>query len=141
MKRVVLDTNVLVQAAIGSKAASGRVIDRYWAGDFETSFSPDTLTELLEALTLPQIRERHGWSDDEILAFVAALQANATLHRPTHSVPPSVTRDVTDAKFLALAEEINADYLVTNDRRHLLRLGQYHETRIVTPGQFLNEYA
>lgn len=139
MKCAVLDTNVLVQAAMGSKAASGRVVDRYWSGDFEGVFSPTTLSELLDALCLPHIRARHGWSDDEILEFVTSLQAKAVLHSPAHSVSASVTRDATDAKFLALADETNADCLVTNDRRHLLRLGQYKKTRIITPAQFLKE--
>jgi predicted nucleic acid-binding protein len=49
--------------------------------------------------------------------------------------------DVTDTKFLALAEESGATYLVTQDRRHLLRLKQYGKTQIVTPAQFLKELA
>lgn len=35
MKRAVVDTNVLLEAAIGSKAASGHTVDRYLARDFE----------------------------------------------------------------------------------------------------------
>jgi uncharacterized protein len=54
-------------------------------------------------------------------------------------ISPSLTRDVTDAKFLALAAEISADFLVTRDRRHLLRLRHFQKTRIVTPRQFLKE--
>jgi predicted nucleic acid-binding protein len=40
---------------------------------------------------------------------------------------------------LALALASNADYLVTNERRHLLRIGHYRRTEIVTPMQFLRE--
>jgi predicted nucleic acid-binding protein len=48
---------------------------------------------------------------------------------------------VTDAKFLGLAEEAGANFLVTNDRRHLLRLKRHGRTRIVTPARFLRELA
>lgn len=58
-------------------------------------------------------------------------------HNITKTVPAGLTRDVTDTKLLALADEANADYLVTNDRRHLLRLGRFGRTKIVTPAQFI----
>jgi predicted nucleic acid-binding protein len=48
-----------------------------------------------------------------------------------------VPSDITDVKFLSLADEADADYLVTKDGRHLLRLKKYRQTRIVTPAQFL----
>jgi predicted nucleic acid-binding protein len=54
-------------------------------------------------------------------------------------VSATLPRDVTDTKLLALADEAGADYLVTNDRRHLLRLRQDGKTRIVTPARFLGE--
>jgi predicted nucleic acid-binding protein len=40
-------------------------------------------------------------------------------------------------KFLSLALKSNAQYLVTKDGRHLLRLKVFQNTRIVTPAQFL----
>jgi predicted nucleic acid-binding protein len=40
---------------------------------------------------------------------------------------------------LSLAAESSAAFLVTNDRRHLLRLRRHDSTRIVTPTRFLAE--
>ena len=37
---------------------------------------------------------------------------------PTAQIPPSITRDLTDIKWVALALDGDADYLVTLDRRH-----------------------
>jgi predicted nucleic acid-binding protein len=48
-----------------------------------------------------------------------------------------LTRDASDAKFLELALAANADFLVTYDHRHLLRLKSIGRTRIVTPHKFL----
>ena len=54
-------------------------------------------------------------------------------------VPADVPRDATDTRILSLAAASDADYLVTNDRRHLLRLKQFGRTRIVTPHRFLQD--
>ena len=102
--------------------------------------STDVLDELLGVLTQDDVRARHGkQTDEQILDFCRALEVRAHVVEPTVRVPTSVTRDVTDTKFLALAHESGAAYLVTNDNRHLLRLKQYGRTRILTPSQFLRE--
>jgi putative PIN family toxin of toxin-antitoxin system len=140
MITAVLDTNVIVSAAIGSKrATAGRVLDAYFDGKYRLAFSPPTSDELLHVLSLPMIRLRHGWSDDDILRFVLSLYVSAVTGTGRLVVSPTLTRDVTDTKFLALSAEISADFLVTRDRRHLLRLRRFQTTRIVTPSEFLRE--
>jgi len=64
---------------------------------------------------------------------------NSHDHRYPGNVPVSaeLTRDVTDTKFLSLAAESGADFLVTNDRRHLLPLKRFEETSIVSPSEFV----
>ena len=99
--------------------------------------SPATLDELIEVMLIPHIRQRHGMSDDEVLEFAASLQAGAERYSGSIDVPASIPRDATDSKLLALAVESGADYLVTNDHRHLLRLGGFGRTQIVTPAEFL----
>ena len=98
------------------------------------------LEELLSVLILPRIRMHHGWSDDEIVRFVAELPTHAARYPGQAPVPPSIPRDVSDVKFLSLALESNAHYLVTKDGRHLLRLKKFQHTRIVTPAQFLKVF-
>jgi putative PIN family toxin of toxin-antitoxin system len=105
-------------------------------GKFQLVLSQAVLQEVLTVLLLPEIRDLHGWSDDKILQFVINLPAGAALYAGQAQVPASLPRDVTDMKFLSLAHEADADYLVTKDGRHLLRLKKYRRTRIVTPKQF-----
>jgi putative PIN family toxin of toxin-antitoxin system len=140
MSNAILDTNVIVQSLIGSsRAASSRVLDAYFAKRFELIYSPASLDELLNVLLIPKIRRRHGLSDDEVLDFIASLIPFGRPFSGTWHVSHSLARDVTDTKLLALAEESAANYLVTNDHRHLLPIGMYHHTRILTPAQFLHE--
>jgi predicted nucleic acid-binding protein len=44
---------------------------------------------------------------------------------------------VTDTKFVALAIDGQADYLVTHDQRHLGRLKKVGQAKVVTPAKFL----
>ena len=140
MTTAILDTNVLVQSFISSRrSASVRTLEACYDGRFRLVYSPDSLDEVLDVLMLPQIRDRHGMNDTELLDFIASLLVDADRFSGAAQVSAEITRDVTDTKFLALAAESAADYPVTNDRRHLLPLKQYGETRIVTPSQFLRK--
>lgn len=140
MIAAILDTNVLVQALISPlRSASARTLEAYYDGRYRLVYSPQTIDELMEVLILPRMKKRHGLSDDELLEFVASLLPDAEEYSGEVKVPTDLARDVTDTKFLALAEESGADYLVTNDHRDLLRIGAWSGTRIVTPAEFLRE--
>src|SRR4051794_7381735 len=130
MVSAILDTNVFIRAALRPSSPSARVVDAYLGGVFQLILSESVLQELLTVLLLPDIRDVHGWSDDQILQFVMNLPAGAVLYPGVAHVPASLPRDVTDVKFLSLAHESNADYLVTKDGRHLLRLKRYGRTQI-----------
>jgi putative PIN family toxin of toxin-antitoxin system len=137
MISAILDTNVFIRAALGSASPSARVLDAYLDSKFQLVLSPAVLEELFGVLILPSIRAHQGWSDDEIIDFLTKLPAAADMYAGKIHVPASIPRDVTDTKFLSLAHESDADYPVTKDGRHLLRLGNYRRTRIVTPHEFL----
>ena len=138
MINAVLDTNVVLQSLIGSpKGASARTLDALFSDEFQIASSPAVVDEWLEVLSLPKIRKRHGLTDDEILEFLAALVVSGSWHAGQTKVSAALTHDLTDTKFLALAREARANYLVTNDHRHLLRLKRFRSTKIVTPAEFL----
>jgi predicted nucleic acid-binding protein len=119
------------------------VLDAYYDQRFRIAYTAATVDELIDVLNLPRIREMHGFSDDEVLIFVASLLAGAEPYpiEAAGAVSADIPRDLTDTKFLALAKSADADKLVTNDRRHLLRLRRFGRTQIVTPAAFLRELA
>ena len=141
MITAVVDTNVLLRGAISGsrRSASKDLVNAFFAGRFLLFLSWETFQEFQRVLVEEDVRAKHGWTDEKIVRFCRALEVRARLVLPKVTVPASVTRDATDTKFLALAHESNANYLVTKDNRHLLRLKQYHRTRIVTPARFLRE--
>jgi uncharacterized protein len=140
MITAILDTNVIVQGVIStSRSASARTIDALLDGRFQLVYAPAVADEWLDVLSLPQMRRRHGLNDDELLDFLTALLIDGQRFPGNRNVSARLTRDVTDTKFLALAVESNADYLVTNDRAHLLPLKRFASTKIVTPTKFLRQ--
>jgi len=66
----------------------------------------------------------------ERIVIEAEMVADYAFERP-------ICEDPDDDKFLACAMLSNSDYLVSGDK-HLLKLGTFLETAIVTPRQFLD---
>lgn len=139
MLSAAVDTNILVAGAITGhrKSASKQVVDALFAGQFLLLLSRDTLLEIRQVLADEAVRARHGWTDAQIDQFCQALELRSRLIEPATPVPASLTRDVTDTKWVALALDGQADYLVTNDRRHLQRLRTIGQTQVVSPAVFL----
>ena len=55
---------------------------------------------------------------------------------PTERIDVITAKD-DDNRILECALAARAEFLVTGDKEHLLPLGSYRDTRIVTPAQFL----
>ncbi len=140
MIAAVVDTNIMVRGAIAShpNSASKNVIDALFAGSFLLLLSRDALFEIQRVLASDDIRAKHGWTDYKIMAFCRALELSSRLIEPRTPVPPSLTKDPTDTKWVALAIDGKADFLVTLDRRHLQRLKQVGMTKVIGPHRFLS---
>jgi len=86
---------------------------------------------------LPQtkIRKYHGWTNEQIDAFVTFLYAQSVVTEGKLAV--KMARDPQDDKFLACATEGTADYLVSGDE-DLLQIKFYEGKQIVSPADFLD---
>lgn len=49
-----------------------------------------------------------------------------------------MTANADDNRILECAAAARSEFLVTGDKEHLLPLGSYHGTKIVTPAQYLD---
>ncbi len=129
--RVVFDTNVYISAFITpggrGEAAYLRVID----GEVELAVSVPILTELARKL-----KEKFHWDDERIKAAVRHVAAAATVVKPAERL--AVLSDEPDNRILECAKEADAAVIVTGDR-HLLGLGTFGGTAIVTLAAFLTE--
>ncbi|TKJ26501.1 MAG: putative toxin-antitoxin system toxin component, PIN family [Hadesarchaea archaeon B3_Hades] len=129
MLKVVLDTNVFIAAYFNRKSASARIIDLCLENKHELIFSPRLRKEV--KLILKNVRAERGFHER-----IQSLFMNASKVKPIQKVF-MVKEDPEDNKFLECALEGEADYLITSDR-HLLELGEFAQTKICKPTQFLN---
>lgn len=125
---MVLDTNVFIAAYFNRKSASARIIDLCLENKHKLIFSPRLRKEV--RLILKNVR-----AEREFREKIRSLFVNASKVKPTKKVF-TVKEDPEDNKFLECALEGEADYLITSDR-HLLELGEFAQTKICKPTQFL----
>ncbi len=133
--RVVLDTNVLVSAAI-KKAAKSDYILRQAPERYELLTSDFILSEVADVLPRKHIQKKYSSMRDAGVRrrFTSTIRNVATVVEVRSHL--RVVDDSKDDAILACAVDGKADYLVTNDT-HLLKLGAYEDVQIVTPDQFL----
>ena len=131
--RVVLDTNVLVSAALYPASPPGQALE-YVAERGSLLISNYTILELRQVILRPRFqRYLVPAKAREFLASVLRIAEPVTV-----SEPIIACRDPEDDKFLELAVSGDATHIVSGDR-DLLDLHPFRGISIVTPRQFLCE--
>jgi len=129
MIRVVLDTNVLVSAAIKEAGAEAAALDLITEGQFALCVSEPILAEYDRVLARPKLR----LSPDRVRHLIAMVRTESILVQPGFAL--SISTDEADNRFLECAEAARADFLVTGNRRHFPR--SWKTTSVVSAPQFL----
>ncbi|WP_419947752.1 putative toxin-antitoxin system toxin component, PIN family [Candidatus Palauibacter sp.] len=130
--RVVLDTNVLISAALTRTGPPRGVVDLVRAGNGVLLFSDETFAELSDRILGSKFDRYLG--RESRTAFVGLLAAVAEW------VPIAGARlgcrDPADDKILETALMGRADHLVTGDA-DLLAMSPFHGIPIITPARYL----
>ena len=128
--RLVIDTNVLVSAAIKPAGLQRTVLLLGITKPARLYVSRPILEEYSEVLSRPELRIRKGLSQ-QLLQFIK---------NHCYTVPPTrlleVTSDPDDNMFLECADTARADYLVTGNQKHFPRF--WKKTKVITPREFIN---
>lgn len=128
---VVLDTNVFISAVL-FRGRTSRLVDLWQNGRISVLLSAEILKEYARVLSYPKFKltgeEIKSILEQELLRFAATIRVG--------KVPKVISEDPSDDKFLALAKEGKAAYLISGDE-HLLRLKAHSGTKIVPPDEFL----
>ena len=130
MKRVVLDTNVIISAFFWS-GHPRTIYDLIREKKILMLMSSDTENELIKVLGY----SKFGLSPKEILPFIKSLRSNAE-YVITSSKVSAITVDFSDNVFLDCAIDGRADYIISGDK-HLLNLGLYKGIHILRAKDFL----
>ncbi len=129
--RIVCDTNVLVSGILFGGTCR-RIIRLVSEGRVEGFTSGALLSELEGVL----LRRRFGLSQSQVEAILGLVRETFLLACPSERIE-AVPGDPDDDRVLEAAVAADATHIVTGDR-HLLDLGQFRATRIVTPADFLD---
>jgi uncharacterized protein len=127
--RLVIDTNVLISAAIKPAGLQRTVLLLAITKPARLYVSRPILEEYGEVLARPELKIRKG------------LRHQLLQHIKNHSysIAPTrrleVTADPDDNIFLECADAAKADYLVTANQRHFPRF--WKKTKVITPREFI----
>ena len=135
-KRCVVDTNVLISAALQPSGATAEVLASIAAASGLLLLSDQTFAELASRLMRPKFdRYVEAAERRQFLSDLAAVGEWITIQGDLRA-----SRDADDDKFLETAVNGKADCLVTGDR-DLLMLDPFRGVRILSPRDFLSTVA
>ncbi|MBX3280449.1 MAG: putative toxin-antitoxin system toxin component, PIN family [Acidobacteria bacterium] len=110
--RIVLDTNVIVSAAINETGFEAAILALGLAGKIRIYISEPVLKEYEGVLVRPKFR----FPPSMVEALIKEICSTAKMVSPKRRVAESI--DPKDDIFLECAEEAKADYLVTGNKKH-----------------------
>ena len=134
MKKVVLDTNVIISALFW-KGNPRKVYDLIRQGMLVMLLSDDMEKEFIRVLGY----EKFGLSPQEMMPFLRDLRTHAR-HVETNSKISAVIVDPSDNIFRECALDGNADFIISGDK-HLLEIGVFRGIKIVRAGEFLSAHS
>jgi len=133
-QRVILDTNLWISFLISNDF--DKLTQLLIAHKIQLLFSTELLEEFLEVVKRPKLRKY--FSESKLNAIMHHINTYAEFIDISSVV--TECRDAKDNFLLALAQDGNADYLLTGDK-DLLVLTNYKNTAIITISDFYTLHA
>ena len=136
MTSVVVDTNIVLSALYRGGMPERCLEFCLKPGTIALYLSEEILAEYRDVLS----RKKFHFSEEMIASWMKRL-LNAAILVEARAIPPlDFPRDRKDAKFLALARAVSADYLITGDSDFTDVPAQFlPRTRIVSASRFCQE--
>ena len=133
MRKIVLDTNVLVSGVIAS-GYSAAILNAVHQGAFQIITSAHLLEEFSDVISRRRIARKYPKATQEAETLLDFLRAFAIIV-PGIPGPQQVSADRDDDYVLACALDEQAEYIVSGDP-HLLDLKSHEGIPILTPKEF-----
>ena len=136
MQRIVIDTNVIVSALIGSGHPKKIIHDFVFGKKVIVCISAEIFAEYIEVLN----RERFSKYPEFLTKAEIVLNKIEELSQkyfPEKAV--TVIKDDKDNRFLELAEAADAEFLITGNINDFT-MKQFGKTKIVSPEEYVNHF-
>lgn len=129
---VVLDTNIVVSSVVfGGKPRD--IFSLIIEEKIIAYFSSFVLFEVTDVL-----RNKFDFDENKLELIEKIIKKKFVKVSPKNI--PLFSKDLSDNKILAIAQEAKADYLITGDKKHLLPLKKIKKTKIVSAEEFFKEF-
>ncbi len=92
--------------------------------------------ELERVIQYPKLRNLYQYTDKQVEDFLEGIRRVAIWVEGTERLAV-VKNDGSDNRFVELAVAGSARFIVTGDKRHLLKIRRYRSIEIVSPTEFL----
>ncbi len=130
MLRVVIDTNVVISAAIAMDSFPSKVFELFLEGRIMNYASDEIFDEMKDVAFRPKMRACADFG------FILENFRKYSIFIRPHIKLNVVDDDPKDDKFIECAVCSGADCIISGDR-HLLGLGEFENVRIVSPREFI----
>ena len=127
--RLVIDTNVLISAAIKPAGLQRTVLLLAITKPARLYVSRSILQEYGEVLARPELKIRKGLRQQ----FLQLIKNHSYIVAPAQQL--EVTGDPDENIFLECADAAKADYLVTVNQKHFPKF--WKKTKVITPREFV----
>jgi len=145
----VFDCMVYLQAALNESGPAGELLRYAERGEISLFVSRGILNEVLDVLSRPKVILKNPFITSEFVEAFLIRISNTTKYVRSFPSHFSFLRDPKDEKYLNLAIEVEADYLVSrdNDLRELMTSHddqakefrqKFRTLKIVSPDDFLS---
>ncbi len=129
MHKIILDSNVVISGVLYGGTPK-LILEGIQRKKFILCTSKQLYNEIFDKLL------NKFEVDEALIQDVSILLDYGILHIPQKKV--KFSQDTKDEYLLELAEESKADYLITGDKKHLLPLKKWKDTKIISPREAIN---
>lgn len=134
-KVIVIDTNVLISAVLTPGGTARRALNRIYK-NFEIAQSEETYQELVSRIYKRKFDKYI--SDEDRKDFLRVVKNQSQFFEVESQI--EICRDIDDNKFLELAIDSKAIFLITGDKDLLsLKANIQYQKLIIDPREFLNQ--
>ena len=127
--KAVYDTNIIISAALSPSGIPSSLLGLAFDGTVQLYVSPVILDEYTEVLHRPKF----DLSEQVTTGLMRKITNTVILVHPTRTL--SVSPDESDNRFLECAQEAEAGYVVTGNKRHF-PFPEFEGIQIVSPAEF-----
>lgn len=131
--KVIVHTNIIISGLISNNSYPAQIVDGIFEYKFDVCISQAVFDEYLNVLQREKFQKYRNFFFNARL-MIEFLSEKALFFEPTTKI--NILKDPDDNKFLELAMESNADYLITGNINDFT-LSFFKNTQIITASAFI----